>query len=370
MLQKVLDKDKITIGERLCKIHEQVRSLYPALCRIAVAVYDSETDILKTFAHSTDGSSPISFYEAPLSMAKSLQDIANTHEARIIDDITVFSQENKHTKSLVDNGFLSSMTTPIRFNGQLFGFLFFNSPEKGYFSDGRMAALSAYAGVVSLLVINELQNLRTFKGAVQTAREFSRLRDEETGNHLERMSRYARLIAFDLAPKHQKEEDWVEYLFQFAPLHDVGKVAVPDDILLKPARLTHDEYEIMKTHVTRGSDIIDVMSRQFGLGGLHHFDMLRNIVIYHHEALDGTGYPHQLKGDEIPLESRIIAVADVFDALTSARPYKDKWSNERAFNTIMDDAGVRLDKECVLSLASHLDEIEAIQEEFGEDFLG
>lgn len=370
MLQKVLDKDKISIGERLCQIHEQIRRLYPALCRIAVAVYDSETDILKTFAHSTDGTSPISFYEAPLSNAKSLQEISENNEPRIIDDITVFSQENKHTKNLIENGYLSSMTIPIRFNGQLFGFLFFNSPEKGYFSDGRTASLTAYAGVVSLLVVNELQNLKTFKGAVQTAREFSRQRDEETGNHLERMSRYARMIALDLAPKYNKEDDWVEYIFQFAPLHDVGKVAVPDDILLKPGKLTDEEYEIMKTHVTKGSDIIDVMSKQFGLSGLNHFDMLRNIVLAHHEALDGTGYPHQLKGDEIPLEARIVAVADVFDALTSARPYKEKWSNERAFKTLMVEAGVRLDEECVTSLAKHTSEIEAIQEEFSEDFIG
>ncbi len=370
MLQKVLDKDKLSIGERLCQIHEQIRTVHPALCRIAVAVYDRETDILKTFAHSTDGQSPISFYESPLNKAKSLLEIAKETEPRIIDDLSVFSSDNPHTAKLQQSGYLSSMTLPIRFNGNLFGFLFFNSPEKGYFSEGRLSSLVAYSGVISLLVINELQHLKTFRGAVQTAREFSRQRDEETGNHLERMSRYARIIAKDLAPRHGKEDDWVEYIFQFAPLHDVGKVAVPDEILLKPGKLTPEEYDIMKTHVTKGGEIVQVMAKQFGLDSLNHFDMLYNIVMGHHEAMDGSGYPNQLKGEEIPLEARIVAVADIFDALTSKRPYKEGWSNQRALNTLMVEAGVRLDKECVTSLANHMDQVITIQTEFGEDYMG
>lgn len=193
MLQQVLSKSDVSIGNRICEIHEEIRSAYPALCRIAVAVYDKETDLLKTFAHSTDGAPPISFYEAPLSKAKSLQEIAKDSQPRIIDDLNLFSSQNQHTRKLLESGFLSSLTLPIRFNGNLYGFLFFNAAEKNYFSEARLATLKAYAGVVSLLVINELQTLNTFKGAVQTAREFSRQRDEETGNHLERMSRYAPL---------------------------------------------------------------------------------------------------------------------------------------------------------------------------------
>lgn len=153
-------------------------------------------------------------------------------------------------------------------------------------------------------------------------------------------------------------------------MHDVGKVAVPDGVLLKPGKLTVDEYDMMKTHVIKGGDIINVMSTQFGLNTLNHFDMLVNIVLCHHETLDGTGYPKGLKGDEIPLEARIIAVADIFDALTSCRPYKESWSNDRAFNLLKNESDIRLDRRCVDSLLSHRLEIEAIQSEFGEDFIG
>ncbi len=370
MLQKVLSKDDLSLGERFCEIHEDVRNMFPALCRVAVAVYDNETDILKTFAHRTEGTSPISFYEARLSDVPSLQEIAQDTSPRIIDDISVFNTGNEHTRRLLEAGYKSSMTIPIRFNGNLYGFLFFNSSDTCYFTDARLAALKAYAGVISMLVINELQHLKTFKGAVKTAREFSRQRDEETGHHLERMSRYARVIAQSLAPSLDKDDEWIEYIFQFAPLHDVGKVAVPDEILLKPGKLSMEEYETMKSHVNKGGDIIQVMSDQFGLNTLNFFEMLHNIVMYHHEALDGSGYPYGLQGDEIPLEARIVAVADIFDALTSKRPYKEGWSNDRAMKTLEMEAGIKLDAQCVASLASHMVEIEAIQHEFVEDFMG
>ncbi|SCA55343.1 HD-GYP domain (fragment) [Candidatus Terasakiella magnetica] len=370
MLQQLLSKSELTLAERLCKIHEEIRQLHPELCRVAIAVYDEERDNLKTFAHSTDGSSPISFYEARLSEAKSLQELANSSQTRIIDDLSQISGDNFHSQKLLESGYLSSMTQPIQFNGKLYGFLFFNSPVKGFFSDLRHATIKAYAGVISLLLINELQTLNTFKGAVQTAREFSRFRDEETGNHLERMSRYARLIARDLAPKHYKEDDWVEYVFQFSPLHDVGKVAVPDDILLKPGKLSPEEFEHMKDHVTKGVEIITMMNNEFGLNSLNFFETLYNIVAYHHECLNGKGYPYGLEGEEIPIEARICTVADVFDALTSRRPYKNAWTNEDAFEYLQSQAGKQLDPDCVTSLISHSERIKSIQAEFVEDYMG
>jgi len=370
MLQMVLNKDNLSLGDRLCEIHEEIRRTNPSLCRIAVTVYDQKTDILKTFAHSTDGESPISFYEVPLSKVPSLQEIAEGTKPRIIEDISALSTHNQHSSKLLASGYQSSLTMPIRFNGTLYGFLFLNSHEKGYFSDGRLSALKAYAGVVSLLVINELQALKTFKGAVQTAREFSRQRDEETGDHLERMSRYSRLIARDIARKYKKSDDWVEYIFQFAPLHDVGKVAVPDEVLLKPGKLNTEEFETMKSHVTKGGDIIDVMSDEFDLNNLTFFQILQNIVVYHHEAMDGSGYPHGLTAEFIPLEARIVAVADVFDALTSARPYKKRWTNDKAISYLEEYAGIKFDIDCVNSLCSHLPKIEKIQSEFCEDLFG
>jgi HD-GYP domain-containing protein (c-di-GMP phosphodiesterase class II) len=123
----------------------------------------------------------------------------------------------------------------------------------------------------------------------------------------------------------------------------------------------------MKGHAIKGREIIDTILRDFGLESLHHIDVLRNIAEFHHEAINGRGYPHGLVGERIPIEARIIAVADMFDALTSKRPYKEAWPNEVAFNLLKELAGVRLDRDCVEALIQNRSDIEKIQIRFKEE---
>lgn len=359
------------LSRRLAELHDQFQRQYPALCRIAVAVYDNESDLLKTFVHSTRGASPLRLYEAKLSDVPSLQALAETGLSRVIPDLAVLPGSlSHHTQAIRETPYRSSYTVPIRQGATLHGFLFFNATEPGFFNERVVASLDIYAQLISLLVINEILPINTLKGAVQAARVFSRHRDDETGQHLERMARYARLIAWVLAPRHDLEDWWVEYVYRFAPLHDVGKVAIPDAVLLKPGRLTSEELRVMRTHVAKGTEIIDAMIQSFGLETVPHVSILRNIVTYHHEALDGTGYPHGLTGSAIPLEARITAIADVFDALTSKRPYKGAWSNEEAAAYLREHAGVRFDAEAVEALLSCPNEIQAIQARYREDPLG
>ena len=135
--------------------------------------------------------------------------------------------------------------------------------------------------------------------------------------------------------------DRLRVLHRSATLHDIGKIGVPDSILNKPGRLTDEEFAIIKEHPARGHQIIrNVRSLRAEVGGVRH----------HHERLDGSGYPDGLKGDAIPLDARIIAVADVFDALTSARAYRDAWSRERALAQIASESGTKLDARCVEAL--------------------
>jgi HD-GYP domain-containing protein (c-di-GMP phosphodiesterase class II) len=259
---------------------------------------------------------------------------------------------------------------PMYYRGVFFGFLFFNSHEPDVFEPPALHTLDIFGHLVCLVIIDELTKLRMLSGAIKAARTFTLHRDGETGAHIDRMAHYVRLIARDLAPRHGFDEAYVERLFLFAPLHDVGKIGIPDRILQKAGKLTPDEFEVMKTHTTRGRKLVDELIADFGLDDLDGIDTLRNIAEFHHEALNGMGYPQGLKGEEIPLEARIIAVADVFDALTSRRPYKEAFSNDDAFAMLEQLSGPRLDPECVRALAGHREEIREIQRTVTEDAFG
>lgn len=178
----------------------------------------------------------------------------------------------------------------------------------------------------------------------------SEYRDEETGTHISRMSQYSRIIA--LAAGVAMED--AELLLQAAPMHDVGKIGIPDRILLKPGKLDADEWEIMKTHTTIGAKII----------GNHSSELLtlaRQVALTHHEKWDGTGYPHGLAGDEIPLYGRITMLADVFDALTSDRPYKKAWPEAMAIKEINDMSGKHFDPKLVVAFMKALPDILAVK---------
>ena len=170
-------------------------------------------------------------------------------------------------------------------------------------------------------------------------------RDPETGAHLDRIRRYCRLLAMHLAaegPHAARIDDvFIERIYQASPLHDIGKVGIPDAVLLKPGRLSDHEFELMKRHSTIGAAALRNVAGR-GRGG-DFLDMAIEIAESHHERWDGTGYPHQIAGEAIPLCARIAAVADVFDALTSVRVYKDAFSLEVARAMILADRGTHFD---------------------------
>ncbi|RAU22723.1 phosphodiesterase [Paramagnetospirillum kuznetsovii] len=357
------------LAERLLSIHGDIKDDdgLAALSRVAIALYDERTDILKTFIHSSEGISPLDHSSATLANLPTLKHLAETGERRVINDLeAVAATGQEHAARLVSFGYRASFTLPIRSKDWFFGFLFLNSMEKDFFTPQVVHRLRPYAELIAQVVMRELDLVRMMQSAVRIIRQVSTVRDEETGAHLARMARYARLIAIKLADRHQLSDEFIEYLFQFTPLHDVGKISVPDNILFKPGKLDPHEYEIMKGHVGRGLEIIDLMADDFGMQSMAYFSVLRNVIAYHHEALDGSGYPHGLRGREIPLEARIAAVADVFDALTSDRPYKKAWSNQAAIDLLVDQSGTKFDPDCVAALIQCEAEIAEIQSRFEE----
>lgn len=175
-------------------------------------------------------------------------------------------------------------------------------------------------------------------------------RDEDTGNHVLRMARYSRAIAEYLGLS-KSDCDEIEYA---SPMHDIGKIGIPDHILLKPGHLSASEWELMKQHTVIGHEILaESESRFIQTGSV--------IALSHHEKYDGTGYPYGISGEEIPLPARIVAVADVYDALRSPRPYKSSWPREDAISYINEQSGKHFDPACVEAFVKQLESIHEIE---------
>src|SRR5471032_590447 len=187
----------------------------------------------------------------------------------------------------------------------------------------------------------------------------SEYRDPETGAHIQRMAHYSRLIAEQLGQSEEQQQD----VLNAAPMHDIGKVGTPDHILLKPGRLNPEEMIVIRQHAEIGYNILkDCQARML--------QMAAEIAYTHHERYDGTGYPNGLAGEAIPLAGRIVAVADVFDALTSVRPYKKAWSMDDARQYLLDNCNTHFDPQCVHALLRRWDDVQAIRARFNDERLG
>ncbi|MCT4534139.1 two-component system response regulator [Halodesulfovibrio sp.] len=199
----------------------------------------------------------------------------------------------------------------------------------------------------------ELQNTRL--ELIQCLGQAAEYKDNETGLHVIRMSHYSRIIAQQL----DADSEWVQLVFQASPMHDVGKIGIPDSILSKPGKLTSEEWDIMRMHPEYGAQII-------GNHPSRLLSMAREIALTHHEKWDGSGYPFNLSGEDIPLSGRVVAVADVFDALTSERPYKKAWAVEDAVAFIQENAGKHFDPKLVDIFIKELPAILEIKNKYAE----
>ncbi|MCB5160973.1 response regulator [Marinomonas algarum] len=207
---------------------------------------------------------------------------------------------------------------------------------------------------LSLIRADELLN--THIDLIDRLGRAAEYKDNETGMHVQRMSRYARIIAKAYGFCDESADD----LMMAAPMHDIGKIGIADSILLKPGKLTADEYDIMKTHAQIGAEILSNPSSYL-------IELAHSVAITHHEKWDGSGYPNGLAGEDIPIEGRIVALVDVFDALTSERPYKRAWSVEEAVNFIKEQSGKHFDPALIPILEQELPKILEIKRLFAEE---
>jgi putative two-component system response regulator len=210
--------------------------------------------------------------------------------------------------------------------------------------------------------LREVDRLRDATLYVMVA--FAEFRDQETGNHVRRTQEYVRTLARWLVRQPgsgvQMDEATIDLVAKSAPLHDIGKVAIPDGILLKPGRLTAEEFVIMRSHALRGWELLQRAADSMGTEGSLYLRYAMEIARHHHERWDGSGYPDGLAGEQIPLSARLMAVADVYDALISRRPYKEPIDHDVALSMVRQGSGSHFDPTIVQALMAEAGTLAAI----------
>jgi putative two-component system response regulator len=222
--------------------------------------------------------------------------------------------------------------------------------------------------LVRIHIAERILSLETRDVAIFAMARLAESRDPETGAHLDRVRSYSRVLAQYLSnlDKYRAEinAEFMRLIYLTSPLHDIGKVGIPDCVLLKPGRLNDQEFEIMKTHAALGAQTLDAALQQFP--GVKFLQMGRNIAASHHERFDGTGYPNGLSGNSIPLCARIVSLADVYDALTSKRVYKDAFTHHITRSMIVEQAGTQFDPDVVDAFVHSEKQFLAIRTQFAE----
>ena len=227
------------------------------------------------------------------------------------------------------------------------GVIFFSSANKNVYTREHLNFLLTLANSIAICLNQNIFISDILYSSILALAKLAEARDEDTGDHLGRMTVYAKLIAELLYEENIYPEEitleYIDNIKHFSPLHDIGKVGIRDGILLKPGKLTPEEFDEMKKHTVFGSEVLRMAENNMKKRGRSLFSMGFEIAESHHEKWDGSGYPHGKKAYEIPLCARIAALADVFDALTSKRPYKEAYSFEVSMDIIEEGRGKHFD---------------------------
>lgn len=236
-----------------------------------------------------------------------------------------------------------------------------------------IAGLAGFVMSVTIIVLIMQGNKRSFyherlsgmqSGMITFMAEVVENRDDNTGGHIKRTAKYVEVIARELKKKDVYSDiltdSYVEDMIISAPLHDIGKIHIPDAVLNKPGKLTDEEFDIMKTHTTAGEELLSRAKQE--LGETEYLNMAMDMAAYHHEKWNGKGYPYGKSGEEIPICARIMAVADVFDALTSKRCYKSAMPLEKAYSIIREESGTHFDPAVVDAFFAASEDIEKMLE--------
>ena len=342
---------------------------------IGIALIEEEGKYVKAYHGVSDNHTIRGLPENLFGLKVEIEDttlgkIIKTGQARIINDLENYVKErpnSSYNEILLKAGIKASITLPLMINERPIGFIFFSSHGKNVYTQDHIKFLKTLANSIALsLEKNKIMNDLVYSSILALAK-LAESRDNETGDHLHRMKNYSRFVAEQLFKSGeylgQIDLDFIENIERFSPLHDIGKVGIKDDVLLKSGKLTEEEFELMKMHTLLGTQVLQTAESNINKNGKSIFAMGIEIAENHHEKWDGSGYPHGRKGKEIPLSARIVAIGDVFDALTSKRPYKKAFSFEQAMKILIEGKGRHFDPKIIEKLEKSQEELYQLYQE-------
>lgn len=353
-------------GQALKLAHQMVQARLPQADRLAMVSYDAQTDQVSTFISSTAEGLTVNRREAPLARLPNLQQLAATGRCRIVEDLAeAAGPAAAQANGSRARGYRSSFTQPVYRGQVLAGFVFLESHQPGAFRAQDESELSLFVGTIAQLLLLPDAFPHGLADAVQAALVLAHIPGVESRNHLRRIAQYSRLMAQAIAPQNGLDEEFIDCVTRFAPLHDIGMAAIAGDLLRKPGRLDSAEIALIKQHVELGAVVMGHVAAQAGEASELALRVMRNIVLGHHERGDGSGYPFGLVMAQTPLEARIVAVADVYDALSTTRPYRDALSPQAIEQELMAEAHrERLDRACVTALLAAQGQCREIQRRY------
>lgn len=301
-----------------------------------------------------------------LASFNSLQKMIERSQQRIINDLHDVSA-NPRTLRLLEHGHRSGFSYPLVFKGKAMALVFFNSSSLNYFDNQQVQNdMLILSTVIHSLMVRQLEKQQFLNISLSIALDMGHAKDPETQGHLTRMERYSSKLAYLLAERKKINHEFIRLIETYAAYHDIGKYKIPDNVLFSTEKFTPQEREIMNGHCKHGIDIVDYLLQHFPhyLQKNSEYQFLKNVILYHHERFDGLGYPLGLRGEQIPLEARIIMTADVFDALLSKRLYKDAWDMQEVVTFMLNNAGVMFDPDCIAALVDNLAEFIHIYDQY------
>jgi HD-GYP domain-containing protein (c-di-GMP phosphodiesterase class II) len=362
-LPQTLNDPWLDLQEFLVGVHGRIRRIDPAIGRISFVIHDPASDQLRTYLCHDLAEPERRFDERTLASLPALISLQAQREARVIDDLaTELDPTQEHNRWLLAQGWRSCLTVPLLRRNVLLGFLFLDASRPAAFDRPALEILQPHLDLLMLRIGDDLGSLADLNATLGLVVEIAALRDPQTGHHLQRVSHYCRLVAQELAEEVPLPADFAALMFRFAALHDVGKMGIPDQILLKPREHDPAERQVMRTHVAIGIALIERLIEALHLVEDPSTQLLRQVVAHHHEYLDGSGYPAGLRGEAVSLAGRIVAVADIYDSLTQARPYKAAFSEHHAEQILRSMVGAgKLDGRCVEALLRAKERRAAIQ---------